>query len=128
MYSVDAFFLFEGNPATLLYRNSFFIEPIEKVPNPRFFALIQGKTSPFRLEVPAFNSFPATDGWDLDSFRQGYDGARYFRGLQQHRTKVEYFRAQSLSMPAVAVSLGEFMDSANPETLDAASAVLGTAL
>ena len=127
-YTVDALFLFEGKPVALLYRDSFFVDPTANVPNPRSFALVPGKTSPLGLEVPAFSPFPATEDWDLDSFRQGPDDAWYFRGLQQNRSKIQYFRAQSLSMPAQAVSLGVFMNSANPEPLDAAPPILGAAL
>ncbi|MDR0636584.1 MAG: hypothetical protein LBF87_05850 [Treponema sp.] len=127
-YTVDALFLFEGKPTALLYRDSFFIEPTANVPEPRSFALIPGNTRPLGLEVPTFSSFPAIEDWDLDSFRQGSDGAWYFRGLQQNRSKIQYFRAQSLLMPAQTVSLGAFMNSANPEPLVAAPPILGAAL
>lgn len=127
-YTVDALFLFEGNPTALLYRDSFFIDPTAKAPDPRSFALIRGNTSPLKLEVPAFSPFPAADGWDVDSFRQGPDGAWYFRGIQQNRSKIQYVRTQSLSIPAGTVSLGVFMNSARPETLDAAPPILGAAL
>ncbi|MDR1399366.1 MAG: hypothetical protein LBJ41_05540 [Treponema sp.] len=127
-YTVDALFLFEGSPTVLLYRDSFFINPTVNVPDPRSFALIPGNTSPLGLEIPAFSPFPDADVWDLDSFRQGAEGAWYFRGLQQNQSKIQYFCAQSLLMPAGTVSLGVFMNSASPEVLDAAPPVLGAAL
>ncbi|MDR2418610.1 MAG: hypothetical protein LBD79_06110 [Treponema sp.] len=127
-YTVDALFLFEGNPTALLYRDSFFIDSTVNVPDPRSFALIRGNPIPLEQEVPAFSLLPVADDWDLDSFRQGPNGAWYFRGLQQNLSKIQYFCAQSLNMPAEAVSLGVFMNSARPETLDAAPPVLGAAL
>ena len=127
-YTVDALFLFEGKPTVLLYRDSFFIDPAANIPDPRSFALIPENAMQLGLEVPALSPFPAADDWDLDSFRQGPDGAWYFRGLQQNRSKIQYFRTQSLLMPAEAVSLGVFMNSASPEPLDAAPPVFGAAL
>lgn len=127
-YTVEALFLFEGNPTALLYRDSFFVDPTASAPDPRSFALICKNTSPLEQEVPAFSPFPAADDWDVDSFRQGPDGAWYFRGLQQNRSKIQYVRAQSLTTPAETVSLDVFMNSAKPEALDAAPPVLGAAL
>jgi hypothetical protein len=45
-YTLGSFFLYEGNPAALLYRDDFFIESTVDPPAPRVFALVKGQPHP----------------------------------------------------------------------------------
>jgi hypothetical protein len=123
-YSVDSLFMFAGNPTALFYRDDFFINSPEPVPAPRAQSLVKGETRPIAVELPAFARYAASDGWELDSFRQGPDGAWYCRGIQRAQAKIVYLRASELAQSAETVLLGAFMNSANPESVDNAPPLL----
>jgi hypothetical protein len=123
-YSVDSLFMFEGNPTALFYRDDFFIDSPERAPDPRTQSLVKGETRPIAVDLPAFTSYPASGGWELDSFRQGPDGAWYCRGIHRTQAKIVYLRARDLTQSAEIVSLGVFMNSANPESVENASPLL----
>jgi hypothetical protein len=123
-YSVDSLFMFEENPTALFYRDDFFIDSPERAPNPRTQSLVKGETRPIAVDLPAFTSYPASDGWDLDSFRQGPDGAWYCRGIHRTQAKIVYLRARDLTQSAETISLGTFVNSANPESVEKASPLL----
>ncbi|MDR3304153.1 MAG: hypothetical protein LBS86_07045 [Treponema sp.] len=127
-YSVDSLFMFEDKPTALFYRDDFFIDSPEHAPDPRTQSLARGETRPIAVEMPAFTNYSASDGWDIDSLRQGPDGAWYCRAIHKTQTKIVYLHANDLSQSAETVPLGAFMNSANPEPVEQAPPLLRATL
>jgi hypothetical protein len=125
-YTIGSVFLYDSEPAVLLYRDDFFVDSIVDPPDPRVLALVKGITRPVGIAVPAFEAFLPSDGWDVESLRHGQDGYWYYRGIQRSSSQTEsvYFRSADLSLPGEAVSVGAFRNSALPEPLDHAPPVL----
>ncbi|MDR1956665.1 MAG: hypothetical protein LBQ30_07415 [Treponema sp.] len=125
-YTIGSLLLFEGEPAALLYRDDFFVEPSGVPPNPRVLAAVKGSTQPVSRAIPALEQFPAAEGWDVETLRQGQDGSWYYRGIQRSAVQPErvYMRTADLFLPGEAVPVSEFRNSALPEPLDQAPPVL----
>ncbi|MDR1301733.1 MAG: hypothetical protein LBK43_04595 [Treponema sp.] len=125
-YTIGSVFLYKSEPAVLLYRNDFFVDPTAAPPDPRVLALVKGSTQPVALALPAFETFLPSDGWDVETLRQGQDGYWYYRGIQRSSSPVKnvYVRSTDLALPGEAVSVGAFRNSALPEPLDHAPPVL----
>ncbi|MDR3115625.1 MAG: hypothetical protein LBU25_08895 [Treponema sp.] len=125
-YTVDSLFVFDGTPAVLLYRNDFFVEPAAAPPDPQVLVPVKGSTRPMGRAVPAFGAFPPSDGWEVESLRQGQDGYWYYRGIQRSAAHVQsvYMRSSDLTLPGEGVSVAAFRNSALPEPLDHAPPVL----
>jgi hypothetical protein len=127
-YTIGSMFVFEENPAVLLYRDDFFVDLVEPPPSHKVFTHISGKTEPIGVTVPAFDPFPSSAGWDIDTLRQGPDGYWYYRGIRrgsaETRPKTVHFRTARLSLPGESVSLSEFRNSALPASLSKAPSLL----
>ncbi|MDR0629682.1 MAG: hypothetical protein LBG24_08630, partial [Treponema sp.] len=125
-YTVGSLFVFEGTPAVLLYRDTFFAEPAGAPPDPPVFVPVKGSARPVGRAVPAFGALLPSDGWEVESLRQGQDGYWYYRGIQRSAAPPQsvYMRSSDLTLPGEAVSAGAFRNSALPEPLDHAPPVL----
>lgn len=125
-YTIGSFFVFDGTPAVLLYRDDFFAEPTGAPPDPQVFVPIQGNAQPVGRTVPAFGALLPSQGWEVESLRQGQDGYWYYRGIQRSAAPPQsvYMRSSDLTLPGEAVSVGAFRNSALPEPLDHAPPVL----
>jgi hypothetical protein len=126
-YTIGSLFMFEGNPAALLYQDDFFVDPVGFPPSPRVLAQINGTPQPVGISVPAFDPFPPSGGWNLETLRQGPDGYWYYRGVRRadpQPSKTVYFRTSALSLPGEPVSLSEFRNAAIPSPLHTAPPVL----
>jgi hypothetical protein len=124
-YTVGAFFLFEGRPAALLYRDDFFAESVSPLPSPRLWAL-RGIASPEPAVISALEEFPPEEGWDVDALNLSPDGYWYYRGILKSgsRPEIAYRKTRDLSQRGAAVSITEFQNSALPEPLSSAPALL----
>ncbi|MDR2797606.1 MAG: hypothetical protein LBB80_04620, partial [Treponema sp.] len=105
-YTVGSLFVFDGTPAVLLYRDDFFVEPTATPPDPQVFVPVKGSTQPVGRSVPAFGAFLPSDGWEVESLRQGQDGYWYYRGVQRSVAQLQsvYMRSSDLTLPGEAVS------------------------
>jgi hypothetical protein len=74
------------------------------------------------LELPAFASLNAGEGWDVDQLQLGNDGLWHFRGVRKDREMGErnYYTAVDLSAAPEASSVGAFQNGARPRSLDTA--------
>jgi hypothetical protein len=129
-YTLAALFPFEGRAATLLYRDGFFTDTAAPLPAPRAFTLDPDFPEPRPLEIPAFEDFPATDGWDLDALHAGADGRWYYRGIRKSpgQPEIVYYRTRNLGFKGEALSPSAFQNSALPEPLSAAPPLLRSVL
>jgi hypothetical protein len=129
-YTIGSFFVFEGNPAALLYRDDFFVDPLASPPLPRVVAQVNGNPHPVGVSIPALEWFPPSEGWDVETLRQGPDGYWYYRGIQKVSAQAahRYFRTDALSHVGEAISVAAFRNSALPEPLNKAPPLLQAAL
>ena len=120
-YTVGAFFLFEEQPAALLYLDDRFLDSGAPPPSPRLwtFDLYAGSLKP--LALPSLASFAPEDGWDIDVLRRGRDGLWYFRAVKKTGGQPELRMLRTdLVKEGERVSLGDFQNAALPEPLSAA--------
>jgi hypothetical protein len=71
-------------------------------------------------DVPAFEGFPAAEGWDVDVLRLGSDSLWYYRASRKETRPPEYryFRTPSLSERGEEIQPGPFRAAAGPEFLE----------
>jgi hypothetical protein len=121
-YSIASFFIYETNPAVLLYRDNFFSEP-EAPPLTRP-VMILGKDSPFPVAagVLAPDILPAGEGWEINALNRGPDGFWYYRlkGTGKKEPETVYLRAGDLSLPGERISAAGFRNSFLPENAEKA--------
>jgi hypothetical protein len=129
-YTIGSLFLFEGNPAALLYRDDFFVDPVSAPPSHQVFAPLKGSAQPVGIKVPAFAPFLLSEGWELETLKEGRDGYWYYRVIQRldRSAKPSYFRTSDLSLPGEPVSRSAFRNAALPLALDQAPPVLALVL
>jgi hypothetical protein len=125
-YTIGSFFVFQDEPAALLYRNDFFTEPTAPPPAPQVFVQGKGSDRPVGIQIPAFESFPAAAGWEVDALRQGGDRHWYYRSIQRTEPEAQYayFSVRDLSHAGAVSSVSRFRDSALPLSPDTAPALL----
>ena len=129
-YTLAALFSFEGRAAALLYRDGFFADSPASLPDPRAFSLDPDFPEPRPLNIPAFDDFPAAEGWDMEALHTGPGGYWYYRGIRKSAGQPEsgYYRTRDLGFKGEAVSLSVFQNSALPEPLAAAPPLLRSVL
>jgi hypothetical protein len=125
-YTVGSLFVFQGAPAVLLYRDTFFADPIDSPPDPQVFTPVRGASQPRGLRVPAFDTLP--QAWEVEGLRFAQDGYWYYRGIRREAPQSVCMRSADLIRPGEAVSLGAWRNAALPEPLDRAPPVLRLAL
>jgi hypothetical protein len=113
----------------LLYRDDVFSDTEDGPPENRVRALPPGGFEVETLNIPAFSPLPGNEGWDLESLRQGRDGAWYFRGTRGGVNPASvYYRAQELIFPGDSVAFGVFRSAVSPYNYEEAPSVLREAL
>ena len=112
-YTTESFFIWEGKPAVLLYRNDFFGELTAPTPDPRVYALDSSSPVPLGAYVPALEIFPSGGSWETELLRRGPDGLWYYRMKEKARGRNEtaYFRTDDLNVEGKKISFGEWMNS-----------------
>jgi len=112
-YTTESFFIWEGRPAVLLYRNDFFGELTAQTPNPRVYALDLSSPVPVGAYVPALEIFPSGGSWETELLRRGPDGLWYYRMKEKGRDRpaTAYFRTKDLNVEGERISFGEWMKS-----------------
>jgi hypothetical protein len=125
-YTVGALLLFEEKPAALLYRDDRFLDSAASLPQPRAWTFSFESSVPVGVDIPALDPFPPEEGWDADTLRLGPDGFWYYRVLKQDEVQPEIrqLRTADLGQAGETVSIGTFQNSALPEPLSAAPALL----
>ena len=115
-YTAESFFLWEGKPAVLLYRNDFFLEPSAPKLGNQVFVLDAASPVPLSVSISALDNFPPP--WEAELAHQGVDGSWYFRMKEKGRPEAEtaYFRSASLSEKGNTVSIGDWRNSSRPDT------------
>jgi hypothetical protein len=115
--------------AALLYRDDVFSGTGGGPPEDRVRALFSGGFEAETLDIPAFSSLPGNEGWDLESLRQGRDGAWYFRGARGGAKPASvHYRAAELAFTGDSVAPGVFRNAVSPYNYEEGPPVLRTAL
>jgi hypothetical protein len=115
--------------AALLYRDDVFSGAGGGPPGDRVRALPLGGFKAETLDIPAFSLLPGSEGWDIESLRQGQDGAWYFRGVRGGENPASvYYRALKLAFPGDSVASGVFRSAVSPYNYKEAPPVLRGAL
>jgi hypothetical protein len=127
-YSLGALFWFDKKAAALLYQDDFFIDSSVPLPSPRTWGM-ENAPVPQELEIPAFDTLNAKDGWNIDALRQGSDGFWYYRGVNKNSgesvpPKIAYLKTADLTRQGEAVSISAFQNSVLPEPLSVAPVLL----
>ncbi|MDR3276679.1 MAG: hypothetical protein LBT11_05660, partial [Treponema sp.] len=111
--------------AALLYRDGVFAETEGEPPAERVRALPSDGFEAEAADIPAFAPLPPPELWNLESLRQGRDGAWYFRGRRGGaKPAVAYYRAGELASPGNSITVGVFRNAAIPYTYNEAPPVL----
>ena len=121
-YTVGAFFLYDAQPAALLYRDDRFLDIDSPLPAPRLWTFDLYANKPRGLTLPALDLFAPEDGWDIDVLRCGGDGSWYFRAVKKmtSQPEIRMLRSGDLVEAGKPVSLSAFQNAALPEPLSAA--------
>jgi hypothetical protein len=123
-YTVISFFLFNEDPAVLLSRDDFFVEPSVPVPVSRVWSPAGNPAKGRLVEIKAgaFADFFPGDGWDIDALHPGNDGYWYYRAALKagKMPRYHYFRTSSLAGKGEEIAVSRFRGAAGPETPDAA--------
>jgi hypothetical protein len=135
-YTTASLFVYHDKPAALLYLDDRFLDSDAVSPDPRLWSLSQDFAEPQSWSamqgfvIPAFEDFPGAEGWDVDTLRIGPDGFWYYRAINRDSPSPElfYLRTGDLDKKGEAVSMGAFQNSALPEPLSAAPALLRAVL
>jgi len=119
-YTTESFFIWEGKPAVLLYRNNFFGEFTAPTPDPRVYTLDFSSPVPVGAYVPALEIFPSNGSWETELLRRGPDGLWYYRVKEkaQGRNATAYFRTDDLNVEGRKISFGEWMNSDRGENTE----------
>jgi hypothetical protein len=113
-YTAGGFVFYNGRPAALLYLDDRFLDSNAPLPRPRVWTFSMDSNNPVPLDITAFASFPAEDGWDVDTLRLGSDGMFYYRAAKRSGSQpaVRMFRTRSLTQAGAEISLDVFYGSA----------------
>jgi hypothetical protein len=126
-YTVSSPFIWENTPGTLLYRNDFFLDPVEAAPAFRAWGLLEDFQT-LGLEIPAFAGFP--EDWDVEALQQGQDGFWYYHLVRKGGVRPEhrYYRSADLESPGEESPAGAFRNALCAYPPAAAPGLLGPLL
>ncbi|MCL2181143.1 MAG: hypothetical protein FWB83_08445 [Treponema sp.] len=113
-YTVGGFVYYNDKPAALLYLNDRFIDTNLPLARHRTWSFNMNSNNMFTLEIPALNAFPAEQGWNADTLRQGSDGFYYYRVSRRDGIEgaARMFRTSSLDSAGEEISIQVFYNSA----------------
>ena len=117
-YTVGGFVFYDEKPAALLYLDDRFLDSGFPLPQPRTWTFNMESNTPFPVNIPALDFFPVEDGWDADTLLPGTDGFWYYRVSKRSgsRPEVRMLRTADLAQAGENASLGDFQNSAPPQT------------
>jgi hypothetical protein len=118
-YTTGGFVYYENKPAVLLYLDNRFLDSDIPLPNSAIWTFNMESNTPFPLEIPALISFPAKDGWSVDTLRLGYDGLFYYRVINRNspQPQAHMFRTPDLAIPGDDISAEVFFNSVPVKTV-----------
>jgi hypothetical protein len=116
-YTAGGFIFYDDNPAALLYLDDRFLDSGAPVPSPRTWTFSIKSNTPFPVNIPALELFPAEDGWNIDTLRLSGDGYYYYRVINwlSEQPQIRMLRSLNLAQGGNDVSLEAFQNSASPE-------------
>ncbi len=129
--SVGALLDMADGPTALLYRDSFFLDPVGDVPDPRFLTLnrAQGKLVPF--EFPCLSEYLPSSSWELEQALSLPDGSWLFKAVVSEEGRAAYLLSVDQAEPVERISAGRYRElqlpipaSSAPEHLRAALAAM----
>ena len=117
-YTVGGFVFYDDKPAAILYLDDRFLDSAYPLPKPRAWTFNMDSNTPFPLDIPALQLFPAEEGWDVDTLRLGHDGFWYLRAAKRSGPvqEVRMLRSKNLAEPGEIISLEVFQNSVPQET------------
>ena len=120
-YTAGSLFIWQEQPAVLLYRNSFFAPLYPVPPQPQVFVLGKTSAAPVAAEIPAFNMFPPSENWEAEIVRHSPRGYWYFRMRERsgQRNQSAYFRTQSLETEGQRISTDQWRNAEIHREVDA---------
>ena len=115
-YTAGSLFIWQDQPAVLLYRSGFFAPLYPVPPQPQVFVLDKASAAPVGTEIPAFNVFhifPASENWEAEIVRHSPSGYWYFRMREKggQRNQSAYFRTQNLETEGQRISTDQWRNS-----------------
>lgn len=125
-YSVAAVFAYNGAPTALLYRDRFFVDPVESAAEPRSFSVVKGRTELLPVEIPLLSAYPAAQSWDVESLSAASDGRILLRAVRDGA--VSYAAAASLDGEKSEISAGAYRSALLPLSSDSANPLLRSVL
>ena len=113
-YTLGGFTYYQDKPAALLYLDDIFLDSNARLPSPRTWTFNMDSNTPFPLDIPAFQQFPAEEGWDIDTLRPGSDGCWYYRAVKKRgpNPEIRMFCVSDLSQAGNTASLTAYQNSA----------------
>jgi hypothetical protein len=118
-YSVAAAFAYGGAPTALLYRDRFFVDPVDPAPEPRAFSVAAGSAELLPADIPLLSAYPASESWDIESLSAAADGRIFLRAAREGA--VSYAAAPALDGERAEVSAGAYRAAQLPRPPSAAA-------
>ena len=117
-YTVGGFIFNNNEPAAVLYMDSRFINTDIQQPRLRTWSFNMNSNTPFPVQIPALERFPAEEDWSVDTLHLGNDGLMYYRAARRSGTSpsVRMFRTASLLQAGEEISITVFINSFSRQT------------
>ena len=114
-YTVGGLIYHENNPIALLYLDDRFLDTAFPVPPQRTWTFNMESNTPFPLDIPALELFPAKDGWNVDTLRLGADDLIYYRVSKKNAVQgeIRMFSAADLTLAGEEIPVDIFFYSAS---------------
>jgi len=116
-YTAGGLINYKDNLTALIYLDERFLNPDAPFPAHRTWSFNMNSNIPFPLDIPAFDNFPAGEGWNIDSVRLADDGFYYYRAARRSGASpvVRMFRTKDLSNAGDEISIETFYSSSPKE-------------
>ncbi|MCL2759333.1 MAG: hypothetical protein FWD22_03895 [Treponema sp.] len=113
-YTVGGFVYFDDSLIALLYLDERFFVSGSPIPKYRTWSFNMNSNTPFPMEIPALQSFPFEENWDVDTLRLAGDGFFYYRAAKRsgYSPVVRMFRTADLASQGEEISIEAFFNSA----------------
>jgi len=118
-YTVGGLIKYNDNLTALIYLDERFLNPASPPPAHRTWSFNMNSNTPFPLNIPAFDDFPADEGWNIDTVRIADDGLFYYRAARRSGASpvVRMFRSPDLTGIGNEISIETFYSSSPRETV-----------
>jgi hypothetical protein len=115
-YTVGGFVYYGDKPVVLLYLDERFLDSDLPPPPSRTWTFDMTAYNPFPITIPALESFPASDGWDVDALRLGSGSLVYYYRVSKRdapQPEVRMLRTTNLSAVGEEITVEVFFNSAS---------------